>query len=475
MTFRLDPCRVRELFDIVVELAPEERRQYLAEHCPEPALRHEVERLVAADTSVHQEWSADVTRAGALPCPNPEQPADLPQLELLSLISAGGMGVVWRVRDTQFERILAVKVLKSALCDDANAVRRFLAEAQITGQLAHPSIVPVHALGRLPDGRPYYTMKLVQGRTLADLLQDRPEPAARRMEFVQVFAQVCQAVSFAHSRGIIHRDLKPANIMVGAHGEVQVMDWGLAKVLTSPATSSAETACAKGTLDETRHEIEDQTAPGSVLGTWAYMPPEQARGQVAEVDRRSDVFGLGAILCEILTGQPPYVGLTTYDARSQARGGELRGAYARLEACGADSVLLALTRACLAAESSKRPSDACAVADQLLAYLASVQERLRQAQLERTAALARADEARTRVRVERRARWILGGLAAAGLVLDAMAVSTAKWFADVIAWFAAAGLLLVLGGCIVVGVVSKQGSERTRQLEPTGHGLLKDE
>src|SRR5262249_49792131 len=130
---------------------------------------------------------------------------------------AGGMGVVWRVRDLHFQRTLAVKVMKALACDNANAVRRFFTEAQLTGQLAHPFIVPIHAMGRLPDGRPYYTMKLVEGETLAALLRGRPGPASRRMELVQVFGQVCQAVAFAHSRRILHRDLKPANVMVGAH------------------------------------------------------------------------------------------------------------------------------------------------------------------------------------------------------------------------------------------------------------------
>src|SRR5262249_23106137 len=139
---------------------------------------------------------------------------------------------------------LAVKVIKSGLCDHPPAVRRFLAEARITGQLAHPSVVPVHAMGRLADGRLYYTMKLVEGETLAALLRRRPGPASRQTEMERVFAQVCQAVAYAHARGVIHRDLKPANVMVGAFGEVQVMDWGLAKVLsdTEPDLRSADEA-----------------------------------------------------------------------------------------------------------------------------------------------------------------------------------------------------------------------------------------
>src|SRR5262245_8834332 len=192
-----------------------------------------------------------------------DDPPELPGHELMGRIDAGGMGVVWRVRDLEFQRTLAVKVMKSEACGNPNAVRRFLIEARITGQLAHPFIVPVHAKGQLPDGRPYFTMKLVEGQTLAALLEDRPEPAFRQMEMIRIFAQVCQAVAYAHSLGVIHRDLKPSNVMVGAFGEVQVMDWGLAKVLSDsgedensplPATnatsqfprSSGSTMCEPG-------------------------------------------------------------------------------------------------------------------------------------------------------------------------------------------------------------------------------------
>src|SRR5262245_26124286 len=160
------------------------------------------------------------------------EPPGLPGYEPLGRIDGGGMGVVWRVRELQFQRTLAVKVMRSGVCDNPIAVRRFLTEARITGQLAHPSLVPVHAQGRLPDDRPYYTMKLVEGETLAALLQARPDPTCRQMELLRVFAQVCQAVAYAHTRGVIHRDLTPANVMVGSFGEVQVMDWGLAKELS---------------------------------------------------------------------------------------------------------------------------------------------------------------------------------------------------------------------------------------------------
>jgi serine/threonine protein kinase len=142
-------------------------------------------------------------------------------------IARGGMGVV--LRDDDFGRLLAVKVLRADLRNDPALERRFLEEARLTGQLQHPGVPPVHELGTLADGRPFFSMRLVKGRTLAELLQSRAAHAEDLPHLLNLFASVCQAVGYAHSRGVIHRDLKPANVMVGAFGEVQVMDWGLAK------------------------------------------------------------------------------------------------------------------------------------------------------------------------------------------------------------------------------------------------------
>ena len=144
-------------------------------------------------------------------------------------IGRGGIGVVFRGRDRDLGRDLAVKVLREAYRDNPDARRRFVEEAQIGGQLQHPGIVPVYELGWFADRRPYFTMKLVKGRTLAALLRDRADPGQDLPRLLGVFEQVCQTVAYAHAQGVIHRDLKPANVMVGAFGEVQVMDWGLAK------------------------------------------------------------------------------------------------------------------------------------------------------------------------------------------------------------------------------------------------------
>jgi serine/threonine-protein kinase len=151
--------------------------------------------------------------------------------QVVGEIARGGMGCVLKGRDSHLGRDVAVKVLLEAHAGCAELVQRFVEEAQIAGRLQHPGVAPVYDLGALPDKRPYFTMKLVKGRTLAAHLAGRADVSQERTRWLGVFLQVCQALAYAHARRVIHRDLKPANIMVGAFGEVQVMDWGLAKVL----------------------------------------------------------------------------------------------------------------------------------------------------------------------------------------------------------------------------------------------------
>ncbi len=260
--------------------------------------------------------------------------------------------------------------------------------------------MPVYDVGRFGE-RPFFTMKLVKGQTLAALLAARPDLSADRPRFLAVALQVAQALAYAHAKGVIHRDLKPANIMVGSFGEVQVMDWGLAKVLAEGGIADEERASRQHQDDGTQIRTArssgssgggSDTEAGTLLGTPAYMPPEQANGAVATLDRRADVFGLGAILCEVLTGKPPYVGRSSEEVRRKAANGDLADATARLDGCGADAELVALTKACLSPEAVDRPADANAVAAALTAYLDGVQERLRQAELAEAAAQAKARE-----------------------------------------------------------------------------------
>jgi tetratricopeptide (TPR) repeat protein len=352
--------------------------------------------------------SAHIVQPKSDAVPPPEETGTRYQLQ--GEIARGGMGAVLRGRDVDLGRDLAVKVLLEKHAHRPEVVRRFIEEAQIGGQLQHPGVVPVYDIGRFGD-RPFFTMKLVKGQTLAALLAERADPAVDGPRFLGIALQVAQTLAYAHAKGVIHRDLKPANVMVGAFGEVQVMDWGLAKVLAEGSIADEEKAtkqhqAEEGTLIRTTRSsgsagsFGTQTEAGSLLGTPAYMPPEQANGDIALLDRRCDVFGLGAILCEILTGKPPYVGRSNEEVRRKAANGDLADATARLDGCGAEAELIALTRACLSPEASDRPRNAQAVADGLSAYLNGVQERLQEAQRERAVALARVTEQRKRRQVQ---------------------------------------------------------------------------
>jgi serine/threonine-protein kinase len=327
---------------------------------------------------------------------SPSLPAPTGRYQLGEEIGRGGMGAVLRARDPHLDRELAVKVLWDGPAGP-EALRRFVEEAQVCSQLQHPSIVPVHDLGTLPDGRPFFAMKLVKGRTLAALLQERAGPADDLPRFLTIFEQVCQAVAYAHSKGVLHRDLKPANVMVGAFGEVQVMDWGLAKVLRPQGGAAAE-AGAASLIRTVRSAAGEESRAGLAMGTPAYMAPEQARGEVERLDERCDVFGLGAILCVVLTGKPPFLG-DAIEAHARAICAELGDAFARLDGCGADAELVALAKRCLAAQAADRPRDGGAVAQAVTAYQRSVQERLRQAELGRARAQVQAAEERKRRRL----------------------------------------------------------------------------
>jgi serine/threonine-protein kinase len=337
-------------------------------------------------------------------------------------IARGGMGTVLKGRDHDLGRDVALKVLREDRRDDVALVRRFIEEAQIGGQLQHPGVVPIYELGTLADRRPFFAMKLVKGHTLAQLLEARKGPEEDRPRFLAIYEAVCQTVAYAHARGVIHRDLKPSNVMVGSFGEAQVMDWGLAKVL--PRGGIADDAKAgkapQDTVIATGHgdgDAPELSRPGSAMGTPAYMAPEQARGEADLVDERADVFALGSVLCEVLTGEPAFLGRSSAAILRTAALGDTADALARLGACGTDAELVALARDCLAREAEDRPRHAGEVAERVAAYLAGVQDRLRAAEVARAAESARAEEANVRARAERRARRFQAGLAASLLLL----------------------------------------------------------
>jgi tetratricopeptide (TPR) repeat protein len=282
---------------------------------------------------------------------------------------------------------------------------RFVEEARITGQLQHPGIPVVHQVGTLPDGRPYLAMKLIKGQTLDALLKGRKPSPTDFGRNLAIFESISQAVAYAHAQQVIHRDLKPANIMVGAFGEVQVMDWGLAKVLpaTQPERSlddtSTQTDIGSPKLESMRNNLSSVTMSGSVLGTPAYMPPEQANGNVDEVDAQSDVFGLGAILCVLLIGRPPYVLEDGDSPHNLATRGNLQTLFATLEECSVDREVIALCKRCLSTEKRLRPLNAGEVAQAVATIRAAAEERARQAELEKQTAQVRAIQERLRRRI----------------------------------------------------------------------------
>jgi eukaryotic-like serine/threonine-protein kinase len=232
---------------------------------------------------------------------------------MLDRLGRGGMGSVYLVEDARLNRRVAMKVLDAAdRRGDLEA--RLLREARVLAQLEHPGIVPVHDVGTLADGRIFYTMKYVQGRRLDEIARG----ASSSPERLRLFQKICEPVAFAHSRGVLHRDLKPENIMVGPFGEVLVIDWGIAKVLaastdsSSTASGTTESAAA---VTESAVKAPPHTAQGAVVGTPGYMAPEQARGEIAQLDQRADIFSLGAILKFLISGSTAATATTSLPPR----------------------------------------------------------------------------------------------------------------------------------------------------------------
>lgn len=288
--------------------------------------------------------------------PHPFDESDSVRYERQGLLGRGGMGRVVEVLDRRLRRRVALKEVARRVSKSGEDNARLAREAWITAQLEHPGIVPVYGAGQTKDGKLYYTMRLIRGRALNELLTETSS-LSERLLMLRSVLDACQAVAYAHSLGIVHRDLKPANIMIGEFGETQVVDWGLAR----PSTSQS---------GERWHEHVLESDPvrsvqGAVAGTPAYMSPEQASGENA--DERSDVWGLGAVLYELLTGRPPFVGKTSREVLKKLRTRMPEPIGALVEDAPAE--LIAITERALQRDPDERYPDARELAADMARYV----------------------------------------------------------------------------------------------------------
>ncbi len=300
------------------------------------------------------------------------------RFQVLRPHARGGLGEVFVAFDRELNRDVALKELQARLAHDSVAQARFLLEAQVTGRLEHPGIVPVYSLGRHADGRPYYAMHLIQGETLRAAIErfHRPGGVTHRREsqelaFRRLLRSVidsCNAVAYAHSRGVVHRDLKPENIMLGPFGETLVVDWGFAKLLPGADGDEPETV---GT-DQPAQDAS-MTQPGSVMGTPRYMSPEQADGDLDRVGPASDIYSLGAILYCVLVGHGPFPGGDLRDVLGRVRRG-IFPAPRRLRR-SVDPALEAICLKAMALDPPDRYATALDLANELETWLADVRYR----------------------------------------------------------------------------------------------------
>lgn len=287
--------------------------------------------------------------------------------EILGSLGTGAMGRVMRARDGSLGREIAVKFLDPPAALGGGLLQqwqqRFLREARLAASLQHPGIAPVHDVGVTQDGRLFFTMRLVDGRSLDQLLAEHEAGREPLTLFgrVEIVLRVCQAIGHAHGVGILHRDIKPSNVMIRPQGEVLVLDWGLARRAEEfePAGVGAPSADERGP--------SVRTESGTIVGTPSYLAPEQARGERA--DARSDVFGIGAVLCQVLTGEPPFRGKDREDVLERARAGRLDDAQFQANATRIPRALVAICKRALAAKPAERYPDAAALSADLQAFL----------------------------------------------------------------------------------------------------------
>jgi len=325
----------------------------------------------------------------------------------LGLIGTGGMGEVRRALDRDLNRVVALKIIRPELMRNPRAVARFVEEAQTTGQLQHPGIVPVHEMGRLLDGRLYFTMLEVRGRSFDEFIKDHHKnqdheptngeiPVSFR-RLIDIFLKVCEATAYAHARGVIHRDLKPSNVLVGAYGEVHVVDWGLAKILDRP-DALVDLIPEEQVVTSRSQDASKATLAGTIAGTPAYMPLEQAMGLRDKQGPHSDVYSLGAMLYEALTGDPPYQGTTAEGVLRQV----LQGPPAVPDDPHIPAELLEICQTAMQRDPEQRFPHGRALADDVAAWLDGAKRREH--------ALELIDQARGKLNQIRRLRDRAGAL-----------------------------------------------------------------
>ena len=391
-----------DIFHGARELPTSARATYLDGACgKDVALRAKVEALLKADAEAGSFLGSPASEQGARA--QEQAGAQIGRYKLLEQIGEGGMGAIWMAEQREpVKRRVALKIIKLGM-DTKQVIARFEAERQALAMMDHPHIAKVLDAGATETGRPYFVMEYIKGIPILEFCdQNKVDTRAR----LQLFTQVCHAIQHAHQKGIIHRDIKPSNVLVTLHDGVpmpKVIDFGIAKATNSALTS-------KTLFTEHRQ----------MVGTPAYMSPEQAQGEIEKLDERADVFSLGAILCELLTGKPPYEAREGEPVLTQAAKAQLDPARARLEACGADPALIKLCLECLTPSKAARPSNADAVARAVHEYLTSVEERAKKAEVD-------AAEARVRAAEDRRARRLTVALASSIALAIALGSAGLWW------------------------------------------------
>ena len=344
----------------------------LGSESPEPS-------YVPTVTSDPNATRPDRVNLGSLEGDIPAAPEPAGKYSILGEHGKGGMGRVLLVHDEHLGRDIALKELLPDLGDGSTPTparhskemaARFLREAKITGQLEHPSITPVHEIGRREDGTLYYTMKLVRGRTLSQAIKSAKN-FEERLKLLPHFVDLCNAIAYAHSRGVIHRDIKPSNVMIGDYGETVIIDWGLAKVKSARDASDPPSTPGQKTIlgMRTNTKLDDdsgKTQHGQAMGTPAYMSPEQATGDLDNIDERSDIYSLGVVLFEILTGQTPVEGKSVAEILRNVIAGKIRKIQDLELKCPKE--LIAIVKKGMGQDSEGRYRSAKDLADAVVAW-----------------------------------------------------------------------------------------------------------